>query len=257
MHRGFNLKIDESLFSNDKYYNTGFLTYMQNKSSIKSNIENYMKEDGSLDGEKISNEWFPNVKADIFISHSHTDEELAIKLAGWLYINFGLVSFIDSCVWGYSEELLLNIDNKYCYDSDSGNYRYRDRNFSTSHVHMMLSTSLMSMIDKTECIIFLNTENSIQTAGEVIKQTTKSPWIFSELETTKFIQKKPISQYREERIEKRAMLEHYAQDKLSVSYRGDTGHLTELDDLSLLKWRAEVVKYIDSHPLDLLYNMKK
>lgn len=43
--------------------------------------------------------WFPQIKADVFISHSHSDEKLAIIFAGWLYNAFGLTAFIDSCVW--------------------------------------------------------------------------------------------------------------------------------------------------------------
>lgn len=257
MHKGFNLKIKESFFK-DLDYQYGFPTYSSNKTTIKKDIQDYMNEDGSLDGDKISKAWFPEIKADIFISHSHSDEKLAIKLAGWLYKQLGLVSFIDSCVWGYAGDLLLDIDKKYCYDSDTGNYRYIDRNFSTSHVHMMLSTALMSMINKAECVIFLNTENSIQTADEVIKNTTNSPWIFSEIETTKFIQKRPVGDYRPEKIEKRALTESYAQkDILTISYRGDTSHLTGLSHESLLDWQLKCLEFQNSHPLDLLYRMTK
>ena len=59
--------------------------------------------------------WFPQIKADIFISHSHKDEDLALALAGWLKVSFGLTAFIDSCVWGYANDLLKMIDYKYCY----------------------------------------------------------------------------------------------------------------------------------------------
>ena len=64
---------------------------------------------------------------------------------------FGLTAFIDSCIWGHSDKLLKIIDNKYCRNSDDS-YNYTARNFSTSHVHMMLMTALNKMIDKTECL---------------------------------------------------------------------------------------------------------
>lgn len=255
MYKGFDLKIEESFFDK-KYYFIGIDQYNEIKNIIERDIGEYMKKDGSLDGDKISKTWFPEVNADIFISHSHTDESLAIKFAGWLYENFGLISFIDSCVWGYSDDLLLDIDRRYCYDNFTNTYRYKDRNFSTSHVHMMLSTSLMSMIDKCECIIFLNTDNSIQTADEVIADTTHSPWIFSELETTKLIRKRPISDYREESIEKRALQESFQYyNQLRIGYRGSRKHLISLDDISLNIWNNYAKKYNHSNPLDLLYNL--
>lgn len=67
---------------------------------------------------------------------------------------FGLEAFIDSCSWGYCDDLLNKIDKKYCYDSKKKTYDYHLRNYTTSHVHMMLSTALAEMMDNTECIIF-------------------------------------------------------------------------------------------------------
>ena len=63
--------------------------------------------------------WFPQIKADIFISHSHKDKGLALALAGWLEETFGLTAFIDSCVWGYANKLLKMIDDEYCYQKKS------------------------------------------------------------------------------------------------------------------------------------------
>ena len=51
---------------------------------------------------------------------------------------------------------------------------------------MMLSNSLNKMIDKSECIIFLESENSLD-VKEIIKNGTSSPWIYSELIATELI----------------------------------------------------------------------
>lgn len=56
--------------------------------------------DEIIDGDAISQDWFPNINSNIFISHSHLDEEYVIAFAGWLKKNFNLNAFIDSCVWG-------------------------------------------------------------------------------------------------------------------------------------------------------------
>ncbi|MGL5262686.1 MAG: hypothetical protein ACRC9P_09930, partial [Bacteroides sp.] len=117
-------------------------------------------------------------------------------LAGWLKNTFGLTVFIDSCVWGHSNDLLKEIDTNYCYQSESKVYNYQKRNYSTSHVHMMLSVALTQMIYNTECLFFLNTPNSI-TPKSIISQS-ESPWIYSEIATTRLIKlRKP----REHRVE--------------------------------------------------------
>src|SRR5690606_35011062 len=138
--------------------------------------------------------WFPQIDADIFISHSHSDEKMAILLAGWLKETLGVYVFIDSCIWGYSNDLLRQIDNKHCLNPSGETYSYEKRNNSTSHVHMMLSTALNMMIDKTECLFFLNTPNSISTK-EVISQT-ESPWIYSEISMSELVRRKKLSEYR-------------------------------------------------------------
>src|SRR5690606_26606894 len=84
-----------------------------------------------IDGSKLQADWFPNIEADIFISHSHRDKDLAIALSEYLYQNFDLNVFIDSCIWGYSDEHLKIIDDKYCLNSDQTTYNYSKRNYST------------------------------------------------------------------------------------------------------------------------------
>lgn len=41
-----------------------------------------MCEDGYFDASKLQESWFPQVEADIFLSHSHKDEKLIISFAG-------------------------------------------------------------------------------------------------------------------------------------------------------------------------------
>lgn len=252
MFKGFNLKTQQS-FQN--YYDIGNQMYHNIKKEVKGNIDKYVCEDGSLNGTEIQSDWFPQINADIFISHSHKDEDLAIGLAGWLYNEFGLVSFIDSCVWGYSNQLLRKIDDIYCLNNDStSSYSYEKRNYSTSHVHMMLSMALAMMIDKTECIFFLNTSNSTCSTKDTIKNETNSPWIYSEIITTKVIRKKNLSNGRMEKLEiiiKKALNE-YAQ--LNLHYDLDFKHLYALNDKDLVKWQSSIVTK-GTESLDDLYKL--
>lgn len=150
-------------------------------------LKGSVNKDLLLDGTKIINDYFPEIKADIFISHSHKDVKKAKQFANLIHWKTGLKSFIDSEVWQYADSLLKEID-KNCKRRD-GLYDYNKRNISTSYVHMMLNTALLSMIDKCECLFFLSTPNSFETVNE-IKNSTFSPWIYSELSMANSIEKK-------------------------------------------------------------------
>lgn len=158
---------------------------------IQRELKQFINEDGIVDGSKLQENWFATgYEFDVFLSHSHKDKALAIKLACFLHEKLGLKTFIDSCIWGCSDELLLTIDNKYCKNPSGDTYSYEKRNCSTSYVHMMLSIALMTMMDRCEAIFFLNTPNSIclDVAGGM--QETSSPWIYNELSLANIIQKR-------------------------------------------------------------------
>lgn len=148
--------------------------------------------DNKIDGSKLINDWFPSYEAQVFISHSHLDARTAKRLACWLKNTFNLTTFIDSTIWGSADELLNRIDNKYSVlrkDKDgTTTYNYKTRNYTTSHVHMMLSTALVDIMNSTECIIFLNTPASLA-VNEVKDQKTNSPWIYNELKIASIIEK--------------------------------------------------------------------
>jgi hypothetical protein len=145
---------------------------------------------GEINGTLLS------VDSHVFISHSHKDESLAKGLANYL-ASLGVKSFIDSCVWGYSDELLRQIDNVHCLHSSGSGYSYEKRNGSTSHVHMMLATALTKMLDKCECVIFLNTPNSITAGESASDERTYSPWIYYELSMLEVLQIKEPGRWRE------------------------------------------------------------
>ena len=61
----------------DACYQTGEKLYSGMKRKIDNNLQHFYK-DGVLDGSLLSKEWFPEIKADVFISHSHKDIATAI-----------------------------------------------------------------------------------------------------------------------------------------------------------------------------------
>lgn len=251
MYTGFNLK-NININSNSPYTKKWHDKFETQKKYIRSTLKKYITADGIIDGSKIQEEWFPEVNADIFISHSHADEKLAISLACWLYDKLGLVAFIDSCVWGYANDLLKLIDDEYCLNKNNNIYDYNKRNYSTSHVHMMLMTALNKMIDKTECIFFLNTENSVLLKD--IGNRTLSPWIYSEIEITRTIQKKrpnrPKTSFFSKGVDIRAQK---LNESLKIKYPLDINHFNTIDNLILKNWRECGVT--ETYALDKLYEI--
>lgn len=253
MYRGFNLDLGETNLSN--YISKGRAIHNKNKSLVQEKLESFKDRNGNLIASEIIAKWFPPIEADVFLSHSHKDEDQIIGLAGWLSQEFGLTSFIDSCIWGYSSNLLRMIDDEYCYNKSSETYNYQKRNRSTSHVHMMLSTALAKMINSCECIIFANTPNSISPKSYIEGGTTDSPWIYSEIAMTSIIQRRTPEDHRRLMAKASVALDGLRED-LNVKYDVDLMHLTplRLDDLN--EWKRKNTT-TGADALDALYSLKR
>jgi len=262
MYKGFNLVLNDELnfkeFLLKNYCKYGKEICKAKKEDTIEKLQKYVGKDGSLDCTALQRDWFPEIKSNIFISHSHADEDLAVSLAGWFHKEFKLESFIDSYVWGYCNDLLKEIDNEYCRHSNGNSYDYDKRNDSTSHVHMMLSTALNQMINKTECIIFLNTDKSILKTEDNINDgngnKTRSPWIYSELVTTKLIEKNIPNRLK---MKKEAFNESFEKSKkvyesedLKPTY--DLDHLIMLSEKELNRLCNKYKENYPNKPTDAL-----
>ena len=255
MHRGFQIEgLSESFGALSA--SRGRLIQEEQASAMRSSLEAYLNEDGKLDAQALSQAWFPAIKADVFISHSHNDEAKALRLAGWLKDKFGLTAFIDSAVWNSADALLKMIDNQYCLHENGTTYRYEKRNLSTSHVHVMLTMAITEMIDRCECLFFLNTPDSIS-AGKTIKEgNTSSPWIYAEIAISKTIQKRELPAGRRN---KRVLTydEALSESKGSVPliHKLDVSHLSKLDEVRLVAWGIKHESGSDKNPFDDLYEL--
>ena len=164
-------------------------TDIQLLSQTRTNEEFYrdilniaMGDDGIIDGSKLQKLDFPSVQKeyDVFISYSHNDEDLALYLASWLSNYCGLSCFLDSTVWHGADDLLKVIDDKYCLEPNKKNYNYKKRNYSTSHIHAMLSMAMHDIINRSECCIVIDSDKSFP-FKDGIEQYTLSPWIYEEV----------------------------------------------------------------------------
>lgn len=226
-----NLEIDDSLI--EDYKLLGKTIFENIKSRINSNLEAFKDNDGVIDGSKLSNNWFPQIEADVFISHSHKDFDTALILAG-IIASKNLTPFIDSCVWGYADDLLKAIDKQYCKNEGSVYYDYNKRNYSTSHVHMMLTIALTKMLYNTECLIFLNTPNSIYPKNDIPTDycdATLSPWIYAEMEMTNFLRPQTKEKHR---IVQKAFSE--GREDLKIFHTAETPNIQKVGVSDFINW---------------------
>ena len=259
MFAGFNLTTSEGFKFDLAHYMNGKTLFDEQNDKVSNYLKAYIQEDkdGLLRAEAIEGEWFPTIDADIFISHSHKDVTLALGLAGWLKNEFDINCFIDSSVWGNSETLLKILDKQYSVserdkDGHIKTYDYKKRNRTTAHVHVLLNMALQKMIDRTECLFFINSSNSIISPIDSNNNETLSPWIYSELLFSSLVRHRELSCYREN------TLRHglYELSELKIKYKVTTKHLYDITEQDLLSIPDSIWIKDASDALDCLYKKK-
>lgn len=236
MFAKFNLKLAENQIG-EEYRIYGLGQKLITEKKTHQALERYLLKDGSLDASAMEEDWFPEINADVFLSHSHADEKAVINFAGYLFHEFGIASFIDSTVWGYADDLLKQIDEKYCVKSrdENGNrtYSYEKRNRTTSQVHLLLQGALAKMINRRECLIFVNTPNSMKITDVQGETTTASPWIYSEILMASTFPVRPLKEYRVDD------LTHFAAD---ITYKINLKNFLDLsvEDFAIAKNKSVI-----------------
>ena len=162
--------------------------------------------DGIIEGDTLKDTYFPSdffegSNYDVFISHSHNNEEEAHLLAAWLKKYKNLSCFVDSFAWGSADQLLKEIDDKYCYRKHSKTYDYKKRNFTTSHVHAILSMALLDTIMRSKYCIFIESTESVP-LNSGLKKKTLSSWLYEEIKYMQLLQPKRETKMFSERLEK-------------------------------------------------------
>ena len=259
MYKGFELSLSNTDFLSNNGEYSQLLKEM--KGTIVDKFNEVLLSDGKIDADKIIEEWFPRGQYHIFISHSHKDAELAEHLANWLYEKFNITSFLDSHIWGYANNLLKDLNEKYARKNEE-TYNYEPAISNAAHVYLMLSTALTEVIDKSECLFFINTKNTLENMeikGSQTETRTASPWIMHELKMSSMIRRiyssdRPVpglENYRDESLQKNA----------NFSFSVPTEHLVQIDENILLKWLDDCcVEYGSGgfyHNLTCIINEKK
>jgi len=234
MYKAYNLTVPEETLLQDFASVTTKLTD-ENRVKVRKNIKEFFQNE-TVDAAALEQEWFGPMRPHVFLSHSHKDAAFAGVVAEMLSQRLGVSCFIDSFVWGYSDNLLDQIDRNFCKSENGKTFDYAKRNRSTSHVHMMLAAALAKMMDRAECAIFLNTPNSIVTKDFIAggEATTASPWIYNELLLTKLLPSKVPERLLNESLTKSAVTakEEFPTFEFTVAM----DHLTDLELTDIEDW---------------------
>ncbi|WP_208373119.1 toll/interleukin-1 receptor domain-containing protein [Helicobacter pylori] len=144
---------------------------------IAQKIRNILKKHGSrkdiiLNHRELQEAFFspfkPQLKnAQVFLSHSHADINMALEVKNYLENQTKHKVFIDSLFWDYKDDVL----NKLA--------RYDDISKIEDAFTLILRESLQDMIEKCPYFVFLQSKNSVSNQG--LSQITYSVWIYEEL----------------------------------------------------------------------------
>lgn len=190
--------------------------------NLRNELRNLIKgERGIINGEKLRDFVFPTDKFDVFISHSHNDLEIAKLFAAWLEDKCGYSVFLDSFVWGSADGLLQEIDNLYC-KQENGLYSYYRRNYSTAHIHTMLSMSIMEIIKKSRMGVFIDSPHSLNlhNLSDDNRAKTLSPWIYQEIMFMRLF------------ADKKSSTRMFSRENLNENFQ--IAHPVDLSDFALL-----------------------
>ena len=83
MYAAFNVNISDIPMYYGKLQ-TGKDIFCEHKNRIKYELSEYLLRNKKIDGDRTMEEWFPSIDCDIFISHSHKNQDLALSLVGWI-----------------------------------------------------------------------------------------------------------------------------------------------------------------------------
>ena len=141
-------------------------------------------------------------------------------------------------------------DGRYTYD-------YQTSSFVAANVHIMLSMALMKMMDACECLMFVDSDNSLKyVKGQV---ATPSPWIYEEMGFSRMLRVNIPDRYKKlirvnlnesrSTSEIRMMTDSSEPRQMNIQYNINMNDFKRLSSLDLLS----IKNLAGSKALDHLY----
>lgn len=116
----------------------------------------------------------------------------------------------------------------------------------------------MKMIDRTECLMFVNTPSSVKWSDMISEEAaTESPWIYGELLASKLIRNKSRKAHRD--LFEKFYFEHVDESyrNPTIEYIFDTKHLIGITEYDLKYFEKNADSYGNAfNALDNLYSYK-
>lgn len=140
-----------------------------------------------IDGDRISEIFFPDGAYDLFVSHSHKDRGAALELKN-ICASRGYKAFVDSDTWLDVNDLIKNLLVA------GGAGAYKNVLHLASNAYIMLATALMQIIAQAKVFVFLQTPHSLpHSVGP--RYQTHSPWLKLELETCHLLSQQLLEEH--------------------------------------------------------------
>ena len=223
MDRGYVLRFDEGYNIDEGAISSS----LDSNQSRVIELADYIVDSVVIDAKKVIDLLFPEVDADVFISHSHKDVNLAAQLALDISDKKGMGVLVDYCVWGSSAQLLKIINDRFCKVRGSTYYDYEKVMRTSEHVNVILTSALQRMIDAASNFIFLDSECSLIQGGVWKDEVrTDSAWIHMELKFSELLtERRPVA---------KAALE--SRDSALFAHPAPTQHLEKVSTARFYNW---------------------
>lgn len=244
LYAAFNVKVDKATVQAMDSAGTRFREILQSsqssqsaktKPSIQGTLKSMLDPDGMVNADRMRQNWFPELKCHVFLSHSHADKELADDFVQLMARRFGITCFVDADVWGYIGDLQKAIDDR--WGKSKGSYSYPKLQATSAHVHMLLLSALARMMDNCECLMFLNTPASVPTSGTADASKTYSSWIYGEVALSSIIRRRTLKDHRHSTVI--AKMEALEEDFPPFKYDLSLEHMHDLGKDKLIKWSKQ------------------
>ena len=253
MYEAFNVELKEK-WATDKI-DVLKAHYDVEKKSYSEELKKLIDSSTTISADEIKKLLLPEQSFDVFISHSHADLDLALGLKFILKSKFNLNAFVDELYWGNIDTLQDELNKRHLHKENGMNlYDHNQTMQVAAHANMILASALTGMIDKCECVFFLNTENSVQSANDVLKGVnTRSPWIYHEVYTTTVIQR----HYDRGTNKRFAAVNESLKDSLmpTIEYPLDISKMKPINDGIIREWFHKKTSMPNAHSLDVLYSI--